>query len=153
MTWTYGSRPGTSSPASRLDAVRHLVGDVDPDDHQIQNEEINFALSQSGDEIYGASALTARAIAARYGRLVDTTIDQTGVRANYSQRQAHYLDLATDLEKQAKRYGSASLGVPSAGGLSRSEVRAVESDEDRVPSMFIVDELRETRNDELKRTN
>lgn len=152
MAWSYGSRPGTSTQSSRLDAVRHLVGDVDQEDQQIQNEEILFALSQADDEIYGAAAMTSRAIAARYGRLVDTVVDQTGVQANYSQRQKHYLDLAIDLEKQAKKYGGASLGMPSAGGLSRSEVRAVESDEDRVPSMFIVDELRETRNDELKRT-
>lgn len=150
MAWTYGGRPGTSSQASRIDAVRHLVGDVDSTDQQIQNEEILFALGQTSDEIYGASALTARAIAARYGRLVDTTIDQTGLQASYSQRQKHYLDLAFDLEKQAKKYGGTSLGVPSAGGLSRSEVRAVESDEDRVPSMFVVDELKETRGDDVK---
>lgn len=141
MSWTYSARPGTTTASSRLDAVRHLVGDVDSSDQQIQNEEILFALSQAGDDVYGAAALTARAIAARYGRLVDTSVDQTGISANYSQRQKHYHELSTELEKQSKKYGSTGLGMPDAGGLSLSEVHSVEEDPDRVPSMFTVDEL------------
>jgi hypothetical protein len=128
--------------------VRHLVGDVDASDQQVQNEEIFFSLSQASDDIYEAASLTARAIAARYGRLVDTSVDQTGIQASYSQRQKHYMDLAFELDRQAKKYGGATLGVPSAGGLSRSEVMAVDSDDDRVPSMFVIDALRETRHDE-----
>jgi len=148
MVWSYGGRPGTGNPASRVDAVRHLVGDVDASDQQVQNEEIFFSLSQASDDIYEAASLTARAIAARYGRLVDTSVDQTGIQASYSQRQKHYMDLAFELDRQAKKYGGATLGVPSAGGLSRSEVMAVDSDDDRVPSMFVIDALRETRHDE-----
>lgn len=148
MVWSYGGRPGTGNQVSRVDAVRHLVGDVDSSNQQVQNEEIIFSLAQASDEIYGAAALTARAIAARYSRLVDSAVDQTGIQASYSQRQQHYMDLAFELERQAKKYGGASLGVPSAGGLSRSEVQSVESDDDRVPSMFVIDALRETRQDE-----
>lgn len=141
MSWTYSGRPGTTSASSRLDAVRHLVGDVDKDDPQVQNEEITFALGQAGDDVYAAAAITARSIAARYGRLVDTAVDQTGISAKYSQRQKHYHDLSTEMEKQSKRYGSTGLGMPDAGGLSLSEIQSVEEDPDRVPSMFTVDEI------------
>lgn len=148
MVWSYGGRPGTATQSSRTDAVRHLVGDVEQSDPQVQNEEIAFALLQSGDDIYDAAAITARSIAARYGRLVDTVVDQTGVQAYYSQRQKSYLDLAGELEKQSRKFGGSHLGIPDAGGLSSSEMSAVESDSDRTPSMFKIDELSAVRDDE-----
>jgi hypothetical protein len=141
MSWTYSGRPGTTNQSSRIDAVRHLIGDTDQSDQQIQNEEIIFALSQGSDDVYAAAAISARAIAARYGRLVDTAVDQTGISAKYSQRQKTYHDLSTELEKQSRKYGSVGLGMPDAGGLSLSEIRSVEEDPDRVPSMFTVNEL------------
>lgn len=139
MTWTYGGAPGTTSAATRRDAVRLLVGDTDTTDQQVTDEEIAFGLSQASDDIYNASALMCRAIAGQFARLVDTSIES--VRSSYSQRVTQYTELAVRLVKEGKRLGSVGLGVPVAGGLSISELASVESDPDRVPSAFRIEQF------------
>lgn len=139
MTWTYGGAPGTTTSATRRDAVRLLVGDTDTTDQQVSDEEIAFALSQTSDDIYNAGALMCRTIAGKYSRLVDTSVES--VSSSYSQRAAQYLELAARLVKEGKRFGSVGLGVPVAGGMSISEMQGVEDDLDRVPSAFRVDQF------------
>jgi hypothetical protein len=139
MTWTYGGAPGTTTSATRRDAVRLLVGDTDTTDQQVSDEEIAFALSQTSDDIYNAGALMCRTIAGKYSRLVDTSIES--VSSSYSQRAKQYSELAVRLVKEGKRLGSVGLGVPVAGGMSISEMQGVEDDTDRVPSAFRVDQF------------
>lgn len=133
MTFTYGLSPGTSTAAERRDAVRYLVGDTDSNDPQVEDEEITFALSEADDGIYLAAAITARAIAGKYARRVDT--DFEGVSTAYSDRQKHYQALAVKLEKEALTKG-ASLGSPGVGGISESTMDSVEDNEDRVEPAF-----------------
>jgi len=123
--------------------VRLLVGDTDTSDQQLQDEEILFFLTQTSDDVYLAASISASTIAAKYGRLVDVTLDNSNIKASYSQRQKNYLDLSRKLERKANRFGSKSLGLPDAGGLSVSEVSEVRADSDRVSSMFSVDALSE----------
>jgi hypothetical protein len=139
MTWTYEGAPGTTTSATRRDAVRLLVGDTDTTDQQVTDEEIAFALSQTSDDIYNAGALMCRTIAGKYSRLVDTSIES--VSSSYSQRAKQYSELAVRLVKEGKRLGSVGLGVPVAGGMSISEMAGVEDDTDRVPSAFRVDQF------------
>lgn len=139
MTWTYGGAPGTTTAATRRDAVRFLVGDTATTDQQVTDEEIAFALLQTSDDIYNAGGLTCRTLSAKYARLVDTSVES--VSSSYSQRAAQYSDLAVRLIKEGKRLGSVGLGVPVAGGLSISEMQGVEDDSDRVPSAFRVDQF------------
>jgi hypothetical protein len=119
--------------------VRLLVGDTDTTDQQVSDEEIAFAISQAADDIYNASALICRALSGKYARLVDTSIES--VSSSYSQRATQYAELAVRLIKEGKRLGSVGLGVPVAGGMSISEMEGVETDTDRVPSAFRVDQF------------
>lgn len=139
MTWTYGGAPGTTTSATRRDAVRLLVGDTDTTDQQMTDEEIAFALSQASDDIYNASALLCRALSGKYARLVDTSVES--VSSSYSQRAKQYAELAVRLTKEGKRMGSVGLGVPVAGGMSISEMEGVENDTDRVPSAFRIEQF------------
>jgi len=139
MTWTYGGAPGTTSAATRRDAVRLLVGDTDTTDQQVTDEEIAFGVSQAADDIYNASALICRALSGKYARLVDTSVES--VSSSYSQRAQQYAELAVRLIKEGKRLGSVGLGVPVAGGMSISEMQSVEDDIDRVPAAFRVDQF------------
>lgn len=132
MAWTYNSTPGTDTAAKRRDAVRLLVGDTNTNDQQLQDAEVEFALSQANDKIYSAAAIAARAIAGKYSRLVDTSFDT--VKASYSQRRDQYLAIAEQMEKQARSFGS--LGVPAAGGISLSDMDSVEEDPDRPQPAF-----------------
>jgi hypothetical protein len=139
MTWTYGGAPGTTSAATRRDAVRLLVGDTDTTEQQTSDEEIAFALSQGSDDIYVAGAIICRAISGKYARLVDSSVES--VSSSYSQRAAQYAELAVRLTKDSKRLGSVGLGVPDAGGISISDMISVESDTDRVPGAFRIDQF------------
>lgn len=139
MTWTYGRAPGTTSAATRRDAVRLLVGDTDTTDQQVADEEIAFALSQGSDDIYVAGAVICRALSGKYARLVDSSVES--VSASYSQRATQYAELAARLTRDSKRLGSVGLGVPDAGGMSISDMVSAESDPDRVPGAFRIEEF------------
>ena len=147
MAWTYNGSPGTSTAPARLDAVRYFIGDTDTTDQQLQDAEITFCLAQTSDDVYLAASLAASSLSAKYGRLVDTVLDNSNVRASYSQRQKNYSDLSRQLEKKAVRFGSKSLGLPEAGGLSIAEVLSVQTNPDRVVPMFSIDALSEGNSD------
>ena len=139
MTWTYGGAPGTTSAATRRDAVRLLVGDTDTTDPQVTDEEIAFALTQGADDVYVAGAVICRALSGKYARLVDSSVES--VSASYSQRATQYAELATRLTQDSKRLGSVGLGVPDAGGISISDMASVETYPDRVPGAFRIEEF------------
>jgi hypothetical protein len=148
MTWTYTNTPGMTTSASRRDGVRFLVGDTETTDQQVTDEEINFALTEAGDDIYYAGSLIARAIAAKYARLVDTAVDEAELRVSYSQRQKAYAEMATRLEVQSvKSAGGGGLGLPSAGGVSVTEMNDADLDTDRVKPVFEVSSPTEQHDD------
>jgi len=135
MAWTY-----TNDPANvPRDAVRLLVGDTDTTDQKITDEAIAFFLAQAGDDTYGAAALSARSIAAKFAVEVDTKFET--VSSNSSQLSENYYALAKRLEQQSKKFGSAGLGIPLAGGISNSDMQSVNQDTDRVMPKFNRDQF------------
>jgi hypothetical protein len=145
MAWSYDeTNLSTDTASGRLNAVRLLVGDTDTGDQQIRDEEITFALTQNGDNVYLTASWVARSIAAKYARLVDTDLDGQ-LAESYSQLQAHYKGLSDTLEYQGKTT-SGGLGF-AAGGLSRARMKAVESDTDRKGSRIKRDQFRYEDND------
>lgn len=134
MTWTYDGAPGTDDAAGRRDAVRLLIGDTDTNDQQTTDEEIAFTLSQASNNVYRAAAISCRTLAAKYAKLVDTSIES--VRSAYSQRQQNFASLAGQLEAQAAKYSGTGLGGVVVGGVSISTMDGVRDDADRVDSKF-----------------
>lgn len=121
--------------ANAISAVRFYIGD--PDDGagtQLTDDEIQFALDQNNDDPFAAGATSARALAARYARRVDTDFETVGTK--YSQLRDNYLSLARDLDKQARLYGKRGLGVPIAGGTRVSDMETARGDADRVKPFF-----------------
>lgn len=140
MSWSYDpTNLDTTTSAGRLNSVRLLVGDTDTNDQQVQNEEITFSLSETGDNIYSASAWIARTIASLYSRRVDTQLDGA-LQANYSDLAEQYYKLAEDLEYRGKTNG-AVLGV-AAGGLTISDIQSVRANTNRVEGAFRRDRFR-----------
>lgn len=140
--WTYDETDlATNTSTGRLNAVRLLIGDTNTNDQQVQNEEIVFALSESGNNVYSAASWMAKVLAGKYARLVDVDLDGQ-VAESYSQLQQHYSNLSDSLEYQGKLAG-ASLGV-AAGGASKTAMKTVEELPDRVKprirrDMFTID--------------
>lgn len=128
MAWNYSGDPS----ASDLDQVRFLVGDTDSTDELLQDEEINWLLTEY-PTVYVAAAEAAKAIASKFARLADTNIEGA-VSVKYSQRQKQFLQLAVRLEEKADSGGG--IAAPFVSGVSQGEMEAVRQDEDRVPSRF-----------------
>lgn len=130
MAWSYDPTSlGTTTAAEQLNAVRLLTGDTDTTDQQLQDEEITFALSQSGSNIYTAGVWAANAIASKYSRLVTTELDGA-LRAEYSDLASNYRNLAIQLREDGRRYSAGALGL-EAGGISISDINTARSNTDR----------------------
>jgi len=134
MAWTYDPTTlGTVDADERLNSVRLLAGDTDITDPQLQNEEIEFSLTQTGNNVYASAAWVARAISSKYSRLVDTDLDGI-LTSKYSTLAKQYMALAGKLDVQGKTAGSV-IGI-RAGGVSITSVKAVRQDTDRIDPTF-----------------
>lgn len=142
--WSYSGKPSHSTK----DAVRFLVGDVDPDDKQLDDSEIDYLLTENGSP-YVAAIEAANALAAYYSRDVDESTGKT--TKSSSTRAQHYLDLAKRL---AERRGARAV-VPWAGGQSVSDKLLRENDADRVEPFFRrkLDDAPIGRIDPIRRTS
>jgi hypothetical protein len=106
MTWSYGS-----SLATDKDTVRFHIGDTDPDDPQLHDEEITALLTSEGG-VMRAAIRAAEAIAARYARRTDFRVSGE-LHQSASQMYQHYLDLAVRLRRR-----QSLNAIPYAGGIS-----------------------------------
>jgi hypothetical protein len=125
MSWTYNAALISTSP---LMQVRRLLGDVIASDAQIQDEEINWALSRWN--VYGATAEMARSLAFQLARQVDI-VTGPELRTTYSQRSKQYHALSREMKRLAMKGA-----VPYAGAVSIADKINVIGDPDRVPPSF-----------------
>jgi len=93
MTWSYDSTLPTDT-----DKVRFHIGDTDETDQLLQNEEINYLLSETTNVLLAASR-AAKTVAAKFSRQADKTVGD--LRISLSQKAKAYMALAADLEKRA----------------------------------------------------
>jgi hypothetical protein len=134
MSWSYDPTDlDTTTASGRFNTVRLLVGDTDTIDQQVQDEEVTFALSENGNNVYYSGAWIARAIASKYSRQVTTQLSGA-LSADYSDLAKQYKTLADSLEYQGKTAG-ASVGV-LAGGITKSGIEAVRANTNRVEGSF-----------------
>ena len=134
MSWSYDPTDlNTTTASGRLNTVRFLVGDTDSSDQKVQNEEIEFSLAQTNDDVYGAASYVARSLASKYASKVTLELDGQ-LMAQYSDLYDHYRSLADKLDYQAKKFG-AQLGI-LAGGISKTQVGLVRSNPDTLKPAF-----------------
>lgn len=126
-TWTYNPAAVSVNPVYQ---VRRLIGDVLYGDQQMQDDEIQFYIDNYSN-VWTAAANAARALAAQFGRMVDTV--QGDLRTMYGQRVRNYLSIASTLEMQGKGRGTSYV---YAGAISISDKSAQAQDTDRTPPQF-----------------
>jgi hypothetical protein len=121
MTWSYDPEMGTTK-----DEVRFLIGDTDPEDPLLQNEEIAYLLTVEGSPAL-AAARACDVLGTRFAKLVDKAVGD--LRLSLSQRSENFRAQATHL-----RSGGASsvVPVPIATGIGIADKQAAELEEDRV---------------------
>ena len=125
MAWTYSGDPSSSDK----DAVRFLIGDTDTNDQLVQDEEINWALTEGG--VYYAASLTARSISAKFARRADFEVSKD-LKVSYSKTAENYNKLADTMDRKASKLAP----TPFAGGISVSDKESREEDTDRVKPVF-----------------
>ena len=131
MTWSY--LYPSQTPAGERDKVRFLIGDTLECDPLVQDEEIDFALSEFSD-IRLASALVLRTIAARFGRQNDLTVGSVSVSGSNAKVQG-FLKLAQEYDPNGLTLGVAIV-LPRFGGLQISEKETFDEDDDAVQPVF-----------------
>lgn len=102
MTWTYSADP----TSSQKDAIRWLVGDTNPDNPLVQDEEIMFNLMEMNYEIYRAAANTATNIAAFFTSEAQSTSKSVGglsLSKSFGDKASRYERLAKDLLMRSRR--------------------------------------------------
>lgn len=128
MTWSYSGDP----MSDEMDAVRFLVGDTDSGDPLMQDEEIEHLLDRFITP-YQAAVQACRVLAAKFAREVSHSGD--GLSYSGSDLHKHYMALAEELDKLARRQARAGAG-PYVGGISWKERRKDDEDADLIPTHF-----------------
>lgn len=125
MTWTYSLDPSSSDK----DAVRFLIGDTCFDAQQLQDEEIDWVLTEEPN-VYLAGARCASSISGLYAKKADKSVGD--LRIKYTSIRDQYGSLAANLEAR----GAIRSAVAYAGGISKDDKEQVEEETDRVEPSF-----------------
>lgn len=116
------------------DLVRLLVGDSDPDNQLLTDDQVTLITAQFNSSSLAAAAC-ADALAAKFSRSVTFAVE--GLSIQNSQKAANYRALAQRLRSQAVLTDDGALGA-SVLGISKSEMDVVDDNLDRTPSRFKV---------------
>jgi len=128
MSWTYSGNPGSSS----LDEVRFAIGDTDSTDPLLSDEEINFLLARYTSPPH-ASFYACKRISALFARLADKQQGDSAIKS--SQKSKRYAEMAGELKEDF----ALSDIIPYSGGISESDMEAVQADSDAVQPAFTRD--------------
>jgi hypothetical protein len=118
--WSYTGQPGSR----QIDAIRFIVGDTDPTDQLVTDEEIQYMLNRHGS-VNRTSAEVARAIAAKFARLMSRSIG--GLTADFSAKYRQYMELAANLTGNEE----SEPVSPFISGFNRTQKESVELESDR----------------------
>ena len=127
MAWNYNITELLTKPVFQ---ARFLIGDTNENDHQLEDEEIEFALTVRAS-IWGAAATCCESISANLSRKADTTTGE--LRTLYSSLSRAYHARAGAYEQKSSEMGGA---LPFAGGISVAQKILAETDPDRVQPAF-----------------
>lgn len=115
MSWSYSGNPSYS----KRDQVRFYMQDTDPSLQLLQDEEIDFLLTEwelAEDAPLFIAALGCEIVAGKFAREIDVSAD--GVSVSTGQLQQRYRDLAASLRAQfmeQNKAGTADLMVAAFG--------------------------------------
>lgn len=131
MTATYTNDPGNRD----IDTVRFEIDDRDTDNAQISDEEIQYLIDTHSHILLAASA-AAGAIAATYAsEAKQKTVGDLSINYGGEGRYATYKSLERSLRARVGRGAGAHL---FAGGISKSDDKALTDNTDRVVPSFSI---------------
>lgn len=98
MTWTYTGDPSVST----RDQIRFLIGDTDSTDPLLQDEEIEWTLTNAGGSIYQAAHDLCYALGSKFARLA-TSKSVGDLSLSYQNRSDAFMKQAERLLELAAR--------------------------------------------------
>lgn len=120
MSWSYDPTMPTN-----MDKVRFLIQDTNTLDQLLEDEEINFMLSDYPNYKM-AAANCADVLSSKFAGIADSkTIDNLSL--SFQNKSQKYAALANRLRMQASKFL-----LPYAGGISKNDKQRNEDDPDRV---------------------
>ena len=102
MTFTYSGDPSTST----RNYVRFLIHDTDSTDALFSDEELNYVITEWGNDAYKAARECAEILIARFSRLADSSSKSVGdisVSESFTSKITHYKELANSLLSREMR--------------------------------------------------
>ena len=117
MTWSYSGDPQNSP----LDYVRTMIGDVEPTEPLLSDEQLNAVIAPESDMLV-ASSYAAKLVAAQYMRKADYKTPD-GFSISASQISQHFSRLARDYWERA-----VEGKLPFCGGLQEAEAQDIEDE-------------------------
>lgn len=130
MSFSYSSSLSTDK-----DFVRFLIHDTVEPGHAVEDEEINGILTRIPN-VYLAAAAIADSLAAKYAASGEESVAIDGFSITTGDQVSQYKSLSATLRAQAAQ-APGGLGVPYAGGVSKSDMETVASNSDRPPNKFV----------------
>lgn len=127
-TWSYSGNPS----ARALDAIRFLIGDTDPNDKLLMDDEIAWINTEASGsatattDLYDAAYRCCLTIAGKLSRQSDKQIGDLSVKL--SQKAAAYRTQAESLRQLSMR--SSGVPIPYAGGITISDKEIDEGNSD-----------------------
>lgn len=140
MTASYSGDPSVSS----RDAVRFLIRDTNTADAWVQDEEIDWLLTENGNNVYTSAIRAAEAIAGSYittsgssGDVKSKTVGSLSIsRTANSDIAKEYRTIISDLKRRmALGFGGAIQ--PYAGGISVADKDSNANDTDWDKPAFV----------------
>ncbi len=126
MGWSYNA---AELDTNEVYQVRAEIQDTDPQDQQLQDEEIQYAINQERNK-WGAAARCAEMIGRRVLRKADVRLGRQ-MMVTYTKMAEQWFDMAKLL--RAKAMGTV---VPFVGGMSVSDKIAYNQDTDILAPLF-----------------
>jgi len=122
MTFLYSGNPSSSVH----DQVRFLIGDTDPTQGKLQDEEITWLLAEWDQNPYQAAAACADHLAATAASWFTYQADGTSI--TLSEAQQKYMTMADWLRAQDRRRNRLGGGGPYVGGTDIGDKAMHEAD-------------------------
>lgn len=94
MAFTYGGDPS----ASNLAKVRFLLSDTNSSDYELEDAEINYLLTEWGDDVYDAAAAGAEVVAGKFAKAA-TSKSVGDLSLSFQNRAEDYRQLAASLRQ------------------------------------------------------
>lgn len=126
MSWSYDA----SLPTEK-DQVRFHIRDTDTADQLVQDEEINYLLTEHGS-VYKAAAAACRNVALHFTRKVSLISKESGIKDDMKEKADRYSEMADKFDEQDGRSGLTVF----AGGISAADKEARAADGDTTRPAF-----------------